>query len=215
MPLAISDIFGAFVRHAGGLLGRVILHAFGLLALGMVLNLALLAYLAPGLLDAWHAGQWLSLAGTAVLLPLLLLVLPIYLVLGYRLGIGSAIDYAWTELGGPLRRFIAERVVAGIQGKVPERLTTLAPALGDLKSALADRPWIIRKVLSLLLSRLPFAEALAEPAVREKLEAADGRGVMQAVVEQRLGQLSVPGFGWAALVVLVLVNAGVIVLLAR
>jgi hypothetical protein len=215
MPPSVSEIFGAFVRHAGGLLGRVLLHALGLLALGMALNLGLLAYLVPGLLEAWQAGQWLSLAGTAVLLPLLLLVLPLYLVLGYRLGLASAIGYAWTELGGPLRSFIAERVVAGVQGRVPERLGNLTPTLGDLKAALASRPWIVRKVVSLLLARVPFADALAEPAVREKLEAADGRGVMQAIVEQRLGQLSVPGFGWAALAALVLVNAGVIVLLAR
>lgn len=215
MPLPITEIFGAFVRHAGGLLGRVLLHALGLLALGIALNLVLLAYLVPGLAQAWQGGQWLDVAGTVALLPLLLLVLPLYLVLGYRLGIGSAIDYAWTELGGPLRRFIAERVVAGIPDKVPERLTNLAPTLGDLKTALEGRPWIVRKVISLLLSRLPFAQALAEPAVRAKLEAADGRGVMQAVVEQRLGQLSVPGFGWAALALLVMVNAGGIVLLAR
>ena len=38
---------------------------------------------------------------------------------------------------------------------------------------------------------------------------------MQAVVEQRLGQLSVPGFGWAALAMLALANLGMIVLLAR
>ena len=161
MPLSITEIFGAFVRHAGGLLARVLLHAFGLLALGMTLNLVLLGYLVPGLAEAWQDGQWLDLAGTVVLLPLLVLVMPLYLVLGYRLGIGSAIDYAWTELGGPLRSFIAERVVAGIQGKVPERLTQLAPALGDLQAALEGRPWIVRKVVSLLISRLPFAEALA------------------------------------------------------
>jgi hypothetical protein len=191
------------------------LHAGGLLALGMALNLGLLAYLVPDLLEAWRAGEWLSLAGTAVLLPLLLLVLPLYLVLGYRLGLGSALDYAWTELGGPLRSFIAERAVAGVQGRGPQRLADLAPTLGDLKTALAGRPWIVRKVVTLLLARVPFADALAEPALREKLESADGRGLMQAVVEQGLGQLSVPGFRWAALALLVCLNAGVIVLLAR
>jgi hypothetical protein len=172
------------VGHAGRLAWCVLVRVLGLLALALAIN--------AGALYLVGAQSWIALGAPLVIA---VLSLPVYLVVGWRSGLGAALDEAWRTLGAPLREEIASRVVAqlGERGaQATRRLGALSDTLAEVRERLAGQRWLVRKVVELLLARVPWAQAIDLPALQQQLVDAADPAALQRLVRERLDGLELP-----------------------
>lgn len=184
MLAGLSQALGTLFGHAGRLLWRVLARLLGLLAIGLAINAAALL---------WVGSQsWIAL-GTPLVVAAI--SLPAYLVVGWRSGLGAAIDEAWRTLGAPLREEVASRVVAQLQQRTAapaQKLAALADTVADVRARLAGQRWWLRKTVELLLARVPWAQAIDLPALQQRLAGASEPAALQGLVREQLDRIELP-----------------------
>lgn len=184
MLAGLSQALGTLVGHAGRLSWRVLARLLGLLAIGLAINAAALL---------WVGSQsWIAL-GTPLVVAAV--SLPAYLLVGWRSGLGAAIDEAWRTLGAPLREEVASRVVGQLQQHAAapaQKLAALADTVTEVRARLAGQRWWLRKTVELLLARVPWAQAIDLPALQQRLAGANDPGALQRVVREQLDRIELP-----------------------
>lgn len=191
--------FTALMGQARRLIWLLISRIAICLLIGALLNGLLLYFKLGDLLGAWQAGQWGGVAGSALVVPLVLLSMVAYAVFGYRQGISAAMDHTFRTLSGPLLDAVAERASGLLQqgaGSRAERLAKLPARLKEISERFQGQRWIVRKVASLLLSRLRFTELLSRPEVSERLQAIQEGSSLTSLIRQELERIELPGLGW-------------------
>lgn len=184
MLAGLSQALGTLVGHAGRLLWHALARLLGLFAVGLAINAAALLWVG--------AQSWIAL-GTPLVVAAL--SLPAYLFVGWKTGIGAAVDEAWRTLGAPLREEIASRVVAQLQQRAAapaQKLAALADTVTEVRGRLAGQRWWLRKTVELLLARVPWAQAIDLPALQQHLATAGDPGALQRVVREQLDRVELP-----------------------
>ena len=212
----LGDGLSILVAHAARLaflvISRVALCVLG----GLTLNGLLLYSQAPTLLSSWQSGQWGSMAISALLVPVVVVSMVAYVVLGYRQGLAAAIDHAWQTLGSPLLDAVSERA-AGLMLRTGEpvtsRMSQLATSVDELTQRLPKQRWVVRKVVGLLLARLPFASTLADPQLTQRVQGLTDEKAIAGLVRKELDRIELPNIGWVPLVAVVVVNTFAVLLL--
>lgn len=212
----LGDGLSILVAHAARLaflvISRVALCVLG----GLTLNGLLLYSQAPTLLSSWQSGQWGSMAISALLVPVVVVSMVAYVVLGYRQGLAAAIDHAWQTLGSPLLDAVSERA-AGLMLRTGEPVTSrmgqLATSVDELTQRLPKQRWVVRKVVGLLLARLPFASMLADPQLTQRVQGLTDEKAIAGLVRKELDRIELPNIGWVPLVAVVVVNTFAVLLL--
>lgn len=184
MLAGLKQALGSLVGHAGRLAWCVLARVLGLLALALAIN--------AGALYLFGGQSWVALGAPLVIAAL---ALPVYLVVGWRSGLSAALDEAWRTLGAPLREEIASRVVEqlGERGaQAARRLGVLSDTLTEVRERLAGQRWLVRKLVELLLARVPWAQAIDFPALQQQLAGVTDHGTLQRMVRERLDGLELP-----------------------
>jgi hypothetical protein len=193
-------------------LSRIALCLLG----GLALNALLLYSQAPEVLAYWRSGQWGSMALSALMVPIMIVSMVAYVVLGYRLGLMAAIEHAWQTLGNPLLDAVAERA-AGLAMNTGEPLTSrmkqLAGAVNELAARVPRQRWLVRKVVGMMLARLPFSELLADPELTRKVQSLTDEKAIAGLLRKELDRMELPNIGWVPLAAVVVVNTVAVLLL--
>ena len=212
----LADSLSILIAHAARLgflvFSRVTLCVLG----GLALNALLLYLQAPEVLSSWQSGHWGSMAMSALLIPTVVASMLAYVVLGYRLGLMAAIEHAWQTLGSPLLDAVAERA-AGLMlttgGPVRSRMSQLATSVDELTQRLPRQRWIVRKVVGLLLARLPFAALLSRPELAQRVQSLTDEKAIVGLLRKELERIELPNIGWMPLAAVVVVNTLAVLLL--
>lgn len=184
MLATLTQALGTLITHAGRLLRSALLPLLGLCLAGTAINA--ISLLLVGM------QSWSTLGAPLVVA---LLSLPAYLFVGWKAGIGAALDEAWRTLGAPLREEVAIRVVAqlGERGEQASRkLGALADTVAEVRTRLADQRWLVRTLVELLLARVPWAQALDPQVLQQRLAGASEPAALQRVVREQLDRIELP-----------------------
>lgn len=212
----LGDGLSSLFAHAGQLAWLVLSRVAICVVFGTLLNGGLAYWKWDALTTAAQSGNWWSVASLSLLVPLMLLALVGFLVLGYRQGLEAALQYVWRMLGGPLLDVVAERAVGLVKtstGPIAPRLAQIDAGIDELNRRLPEQRWIVRKAVAMLLARLKLDKLLAAPELWERLRGATDDRAMVGLLRQELDQIELPGLGWWPLALLVVVNVGVVLLL--
>lgn len=212
----LGDGLSILVAHAAKLaflvISRVALCVLG----GLALNALLLYSQAPGLLSLWQSGQWGSMAISTLLVPVVVVSMVAYVVLGYRQGLAAAIDHAWQTLGSPLLDAVSERA-AGLMVRTGEpvtsRMSQLATSVDELTQRLPKQRWFVRKVVGLLLARLPFASTLSDPQLIQRVQGLTDEKAVAGLMRKELDRIELPNIGWVPLAAVVVANTAAVLVL--
>ncbi|MCC6592791.1 MAG: hypothetical protein IT479_05900 [Xanthomonadales bacterium] len=180
----LTEALGTLVGHASRLLWRVLSRVAGFLLLALAINAGALLWVG--------AQSWIALGAPLVIAAL---SLPAYLVVGWRTGIGAAIDEVWRTLGAPLREEVASRVVGQLQQRSAapaQKLAAMADTVAEVRARLAGQRWWLRKTVELLLARVPWAQAIDLPALQQRLAGAADPGALQRIVREQLDRVELP-----------------------
>lgn len=212
----LGDSLSTLIAHAARL-GYLLVSRIALCVIGgLALNGLLLYSQAPALLSAWQSGHWGSMAMSTLLVPIVVVSMIAYVVLGYRQGLAAAIEHAWQTLGSPLLDAVAERA-AGLMVSTGEPLTSrmnqLATSVDELAQRLPQQRWVVRKVVGLLLARLPFAALLADPQLTQRVQSLTDEKAIAGLVRKELDRIELPNIGWVPLAVVVAVNTVAVLVL--
>jgi hypothetical protein len=97
---------------------------------------------------------------------------------------------------------------------VTSRMNQLARSVDDLTGRLPKQRWLVRKVVGLLLARLPFAELLADPELTRKVQSLTDEKAIAGLLRKELDRIELPDIGWVPLAAVVVVNTVAVLLLA-
>jgi len=236
----LSDSFSIVVSHAARVGYLVISRILFCVVGGIALNGLLLYSQYPGLQSAWQSGNWASLFVSGMLLPFLVLTLIAYLVLGYRQGLATALEYIWNILSGPLLDAVAARaaalvtrtsepiapqfkkIVSSIDDVAQQTRTSepIAPQFKKIVSSIDDvaqhlpaKRWWLQKLVKLLLKRLPFAQHLSNPELLRRAQSLGDENAIATLLRAELDRIRLPNVAWIPLAVLVPVNIVVVLFL--
>lgn len=209
---SLSLLFAHAARIGFLVSSRIALCLMG----GLALNGLLLWSQAPALLVSWQSGHWGSMAASTLLVPIVVASMIAYVVLGYRQGLAAAIEHAWQTLGSPLLDAVAERgarLMLTTGEPLADRAGRIAAAVDELAERVPRQNWLVRKVVGLLVARLPFATMLANPELTGRLQSLGDEKAIAAMLRKELDRIELPNVGWVPLAVVVAINTGAVLML--
>jgi len=212
----LSDSFSIVVSHAARVGYLVISRILFCVVGGIALNGLLLYSQYPGLQSAWQSGNWASLFVSGMLLPFLVLTLIAYLVLGYRQGLATALEYIWNILSGPLLDAVAARAAALVtrtSEPIAPQFKKIVSSIDDVAQQLPAKRWWLQKLVKLLLKRLPFAQHLSNPELLRRAQSLGDENAIATLLRAELDRIRLPNVAWIPLAVLVPVNIVVVLFL--
>jgi len=212
----LSDSFSIVVSHAARVGYLVISRILFCVVGGIALNGLLLYSQYPGLQSAWQSGNWASLFVSGMLLPFLVLTLIAYLVLGYRQGLATALEYIWNILSGPLLDAVAARAAALVtrtSEPIAPQFKKIVSSIDDVAQHLPAKRWWLQKLVKLLLKRLPFAQHLSNPELLRRAQSLGDENAIATLLRAELDRIRLPNVAWIPLAVLVPVNIVVVLFL--
>ncbi len=212
----LSDSFSIVVSHAARVGYLVISRILFCVVGGIALNGLLLYSQYPGLQSAWQSGNWASLFVSGMLLPFLVLTLIAYLVLGYRQGLATALEYIWNILSGPLLDAVAARAAALVtrtSEPIAPQFKKIVSSIDDVAQHVPAKRWWLQKLVKLLLKRLPFAQHLSNPELLRRAQSLGDENAIATLLRAELDRIRLPNVAWIPLAVLVPVNIVVVLFL--
>jgi len=212
----LSDSFSIVVSHAARVGYLVISRILFCVVGGIALNGLLLYSQYPGLQSAWQSGNWASLFVSGMLLPFLVLTLIAYLVLGYRQGLATALEYIWNILSGPLLDAVAARAAALVtrtSEPIAPQFKKIVSSIDDVAQHVPAKRWWLQKLVKLLLKRLPFSQHLSNPELLRRAQSLGDENAIATLLRAELDRIRLPNVAWIPLAVLVPVNIVVVLFL--
>ena len=212
----LSDSLSLVVSHATRVAYLVISRVFFCVIGGIALNGLLLYTQYPALQSAWQSGNWASLFVSGLLLPVVILTLIAYVILGYRQGLATALEYIWKILSGPVLDVVAERAAALVtktSEPIAPKFKQIVSSIGDVTDRLPAKRWWLQKLVALLLKRLPFAEQLSNPELLKRAQSLGDENAVASMLRAELDRIQLPNVAWIPLTALVFLNIVLVLLL--